>query len=161
MLIIFVVLFASLFDRFVWGFSSHSRIFHSYGDVFIISGEGLQILTYVRHSWPLSSEGSLACHNYCDTGILLRGPVTLKSIAERLAEECSTGYCFQRGENAGVLSIKFTTFPILYKIVKSNPKWKSFPFSEHKSMACMSKKFTFYRDFKILVKVCILGIIKY
>ena len=23
-------------------------------------GEGLQILTYTRHSWPLSSEGSLA-----------------------------------------------------------------------------------------------------
>ena len=25
-------------------------------------------LTYARHSWPLSSEGSLACHTYCDTG---------------------------------------------------------------------------------------------
>ena len=33
------------------------RIFHSYGDV-SIAGEGLQILTYARHSWPLSSEGS-------------------------------------------------------------------------------------------------------
>ena len=31
-------------------------------------GEGLGILTYARHSWPLSSEGSLACHTYCDTG---------------------------------------------------------------------------------------------
>ena len=51
---------------FVWGLSSHSRIFHSYGDV-TITGEGLQILTYARHSWPLSSEGSLACHTYCDT----------------------------------------------------------------------------------------------
>ena len=29
---------------FVWGFSSHSRIFHSYGDV-TINGEGLQIFT--------------------------------------------------------------------------------------------------------------------
>ena len=29
---------------FVWGFSSHSRIFHSYVDV-NIAGEGLQILT--------------------------------------------------------------------------------------------------------------------
>ena len=46
----------------------HSRIFHSYGDV-IIAGEGLQILTYARHSWPLSSEGSLTCHTYCDTGL--------------------------------------------------------------------------------------------
>ena len=40
------------------GFSSHSRIFHSYGDV-TFAGEGLQTLTYARHSWPLSSEGSL------------------------------------------------------------------------------------------------------
>ena len=24
-------------------------------------------LTYARHSWPLSSEDSLACHTYCDT----------------------------------------------------------------------------------------------
>ena len=33
-----------------------------------IAGEGLQILTYTRHLWPLSSEGSLTCHIYCDTG---------------------------------------------------------------------------------------------
>ena len=51
---------------FVWFFffgggclSSHSRIIHTYGDV-TITGEGLQILTYARHSWPLSHEGSLA-----------------------------------------------------------------------------------------------------
>ena len=48
---------------------SHSRIFHSYGDV-TIAGEGLQILTYGRHSLPLSSEGSLTCHTYCETGLL-------------------------------------------------------------------------------------------
>ena len=53
--------------RIVWGFSSHSRIFHTYGDV-TMTGEGLQILTYARHSWPLSSKGSLACHTYCDKG---------------------------------------------------------------------------------------------
>ena len=43
--------------------------FHSYmyEDV-TITGEGLQILTYARHSWPLSSEDSLACHTFCDTG---------------------------------------------------------------------------------------------
>ena len=52
---------------FVWNFSSHSRNFHLFGDV-TIAGEGLHILTYARHLWPLSSEGSLACHNYCDTG---------------------------------------------------------------------------------------------
>ena len=27
-----------------------------------MTGEGLQILTYARHLWPLSSDGSLACH---------------------------------------------------------------------------------------------------
>ena len=32
------------------------------------AGEGLQIFTFDRHSWPLSSEGSLTCHTYCDTG---------------------------------------------------------------------------------------------
>ena len=45
-------------NLFVWGFSFHSRIFHSYGEV-PITGERLQILTYAQHSWPLSSEGSL------------------------------------------------------------------------------------------------------
>ena len=46
------------------GFSSHS-----YGDV-TITGEGLQILTNARQSWPLSSEGSLECHNFFDTGVI-------------------------------------------------------------------------------------------
>ena len=48
------------------GYSSHLRI-HSYGEV-TITGEGVQILSYAQHSWPLSSEGSLACHTYYDTG---------------------------------------------------------------------------------------------
>ena len=52
---------------FVSSFSSELRIFHSFGDV-TIAGERLQILTYARHSWPLSSEGSLTCHIYYDTG---------------------------------------------------------------------------------------------
>ena len=54
---------------FFWSFLSQSRIFHSYGGV-TIAGEGLQILTYARHSWPLSSEGSLTCHTHCNTGLL-------------------------------------------------------------------------------------------
>ena len=41
--------------------------FHSYGDVTIVV-ESLQNLTHARHSWSLSSEDSLACHTYCDTG---------------------------------------------------------------------------------------------
>ena len=47
-------------------FSSHSRIFHSYGDV-TIAGEGMHILTYALYSWPLSSECSLACHIHRET----------------------------------------------------------------------------------------------
>ena len=43
------------------------RIFHPFEDV-TITGEGLQILTNARHSWPISCEGSLACDTNCDTG---------------------------------------------------------------------------------------------
>ena len=43
---IFVCLFVCVF---VWGFTSHLRIFHSCGNV-TITDEGLQILTYTRHS---------------------------------------------------------------------------------------------------------------
>ena len=53
------------FCLFVWSLSSHSRIFHSYGAV-TITIEGLQILIFARQSWPLTSEGSLVCHTYCD-----------------------------------------------------------------------------------------------
>ena len=49
------------------GVFRHSRIFYSYGDV-TITDEGLQFLTYARHSRPLNNEGSLACHTYYDTG---------------------------------------------------------------------------------------------
>ena len=77
----------------VWCFSSHSRVFHSYRD-FTITGEGQQILTYAWHSWPLSSEGSLACHACCDTGAFVYyghfpGPATLTPIAERLTVDLS------------------------------------------------------------------------
>ena len=41
--------------------------FHSFGDV-TIAGEGLQILTFARHIWLLSSEDSLAFHIYSETG---------------------------------------------------------------------------------------------
>ena len=54
------------FCLIVWVFSSHLRIY-SYGYV-TIAGEGLQILTCAWHAWQWSSEGSLVCHNYCDTG---------------------------------------------------------------------------------------------
>ena len=50
---------------FVWDFLSHLRIIHSYVDV-PITGEEQQIWPIL--SWLLSSEGSLACHTYCDMG---------------------------------------------------------------------------------------------
>ena len=58
-----------------------------------MTGEGLQILTYTWHLWLLSSEGSfseMTLINGCPVynGHLL-GPVTLKSIAQRLEVELS------------------------------------------------------------------------
>ena len=53
---------------FIWGFSSHQRIFHSLRFV-TITDEGLQILTYTNwHSLPSNDEGSLMCHTYSDIG---------------------------------------------------------------------------------------------
>ena len=50
---------SKMFCLFVCGFSSHLRIFHPCWNL-INAGEGLQILTFARHLWPLSSMGSLA-----------------------------------------------------------------------------------------------------
>ena len=48
------------------GFSSNSRIFHSHGDITINGCKFLPML--VNYGHILSSDGSLACHTYCDTG---------------------------------------------------------------------------------------------
>ena len=50
---------------------------HSCGD-FTITGEWLQILTNTRHSDPFSSDGSIACHTYCD----IENPFKLTVIPE-------------------------------------------------------------------------------
>ena len=57
------------FSVFVWFFLSHSRIVHSVWrrHHYLWSAA---ILTFTRSSWPLSSEGSITCHTYCDTGQL-------------------------------------------------------------------------------------------
>ena len=47
---------------------SPAQGYFTYIETSPIAGEGLQILTYTRHLWPLSSEGSLTCHTHCDTG---------------------------------------------------------------------------------------------
>ena len=54
---------------FVWSFSSHLRICQSFGD-FTFADEELQVLNYASHIGQLSSEGSLACHTFCDIGHL-------------------------------------------------------------------------------------------
>ena len=50
---------------FIWGFTSLSRMFHSYGDI-TINDEGAS--NYDLYSAHMASEGSLAWHTYCDTG---------------------------------------------------------------------------------------------
>ena len=55
------------FFLFVWGLSSHSKSFHSYGDV-IITGEGLQVFDLCSALMVMSSKDSLACHTYSDEG---------------------------------------------------------------------------------------------
>ena len=77
---------AALF-LFVWSFSSHLRIFHSYGD-FTNACWGLQILTYARHSWSFCVS-HLQWHGTSVYNGHLRGPVTLTLVAERLAIESS------------------------------------------------------------------------
>ena len=52
----------------LYGVYRPTREFLSYGDV-NIAGEGLQILTYARALWLLSSEGSLTCHTHCNSGL--------------------------------------------------------------------------------------------
>ena len=73
MLLLFVCLF-------VWGFSSNSRIFHSYTDMTIAS-EGLQTLIYTRHSWVLSNEGFFYHATPTVTNGHLRELVTLTRLA--------------------------------------------------------------------------------
>ena len=57
----------------VCGSWSFSKIFHSYG-----------VVTYTEHLWPLSTDGSLACHTYCDTGY----PFTLVIMRTRASHSC-------------------------------------------------------------------------
>ena len=64
-----------------------------------MTAEGLQILTYARHLWPLSSEGSIACHIHCDTEYPFIMVISEDPIAERLAVKLSLPdfYDFETG----------------------------------------------------------------
>ena len=90
---------------FVWSFSSHSRIFHPYED-FTTAFEGLQILTYARHSWSLC----VPHLQWYGTSVYngLRGPVTLTLVAERLAiENCHNLFLRLRSPAAGIRTSKY------------------------------------------------------
>ena len=70
----------------LWSLSSHSSIFHSYGDV-TIAGEGLQILTIEQ--WGIFSVSHALRHGPTIYNGHLRGSVTLTPNAERLGVELS------------------------------------------------------------------------
>ena len=78
----------------------------------------LQIFTYSRHLWPLSSEGFL-CYTYCDTGhrfiMLISEDTWHTPVAQRLAVELSllvlvTSVCRDRGSNPDVLHARWTLY---------------------------------------------------
>ena len=88
----FLVTLIRVYFGLVFGVLSFNSInFHLFGDL-TITGEGLQILTYARHSWLLSSESffsvsHLLCHGESVYNGHRRGPVTRTPITERLAVE--------------------------------------------------------------------------
>ena len=111
-------LLSNLLFLFVCGFSSHSRIFHLYGDV-TITGEGVQILTHTQHSWPLSSEGSLACHTYCDISLEWSSPRTCDThTCCRAFGSGAVTTCFH---DLGVLPLTFEIATFRMRCERSNP----------------------------------------
>ena len=77
---------------FVWGISPHSRIFQSYWDV-TITGEGLHFdlcsASMAIDQWMFFSVPHLLWHGASVYNGHLRVPITITSIAERLAVELS------------------------------------------------------------------------
>ena len=71
---------------FLWGFSSHSRSFHSNGDV-TVTGEGLALMAIKQ--WGFFSVPHLLWHGASIYNGHLRGPVTFAPIAKRLPVELS------------------------------------------------------------------------
>ena len=84
-----IILFVSL-----GVFSSHSIIFHLYGEI-TITGEGVQLFNYTWYSWPWSSGGSLGCYTYCDTEypFIWLSPRILDTCSRALSSETVT-ICF-------------------------------------------------------------------
>ena len=95
-------------------------MFHSYGDVAITS-EGLQILTYARHSWPLSSKGSLACTPYCDTGHLFIMVISEDSWYSHYCQTFSNGSVTNCFYELGLTQLRFENLTFRLRGQRSNP----------------------------------------
>ena len=74
---------------FVLGFLSHSRIFHSYGDITMAANFDLCSALMVIEQWGFFCVPHLLWHGTSVYNGHLRGPVTLTPIAERLEVELS------------------------------------------------------------------------
>ena len=97
-------------------------------------GEGLQILTFVRHIWPLSSEGSLACHPYIDKGHRLkwssprtRDTHTLVFLPSVLQWNCH--YLFWRHGSVAAWIIQPSAAALLLRITRPKPVEHGYVFS--------------------------------
>ena len=97
---------------FLWGLSSNSRIFHSCGD-FASTGEGLQMLTYARHSWQLNFKGSLACHTYCDTSLPFKMVISRDTHTYCLAFRSGAGTTCFYDLDLSLLRFEHPTFRLL------------------------------------------------
>ena len=51
----------------LYGVSRPTREFFTHMETSPLPVNGCKFWSYARYSWPLSSEGSLACYTYCDT----------------------------------------------------------------------------------------------
>ena len=73
-----------IFGLLVWVFRPTWEFF-THMETLPLPMKGCNFMTYIRHSLPLSSEGSLACYTYCNTGL----PFTWSPVVERLAGQLS------------------------------------------------------------------------
>ena len=71
-MIVFQIVKSNFADRVLivclFGIYRPTREFFTHMETSPLSVKGCKILTYARHSWPLSTAGSLACHTYSDVG---------------------------------------------------------------------------------------------
>ena len=104
---------------FVWGFSSHSRIFHSNIDA-IITSEGMQILTYTLYSvfmdiahWGFFNRTHKLWHGTTLYNGDLRGLVTLSPFCSGCVTTCIKDLGLSRPGNEPRFSVsKANTLPL-------------------------------------------------